>query len=369
MQGLAEANFCFDIKLQILKEYIRLWATRIGRDQDMEAYEPTNRAELSYSTLGPYGIDHISENKLLWLIHPIYRPHQSTPYIQKFSYYQAATIDGIFAVAKNAKSFRGPLEIFFFGQMLWEFHESWELSLTCQSLNQAKEMKKISLCIDNTEDCWEDFLFVLERLWFLVEMDRHFPKLEFLEIMVSNPLHMWRYMRFMAVKECGGSMSKVKVVRYMENPIRFMVRRCYQLVQQRPNLKVSVRSSFRDQEGSYKIRYGRRNGGFFRYKDVQESLGITQDSLIRFYNGTSTLHSNLPSIEFPDVLRVLAFDEKDLFYNLYWQMLFANEWRAIWKKGILLSEAEGGYTELNIHDLRNMGISHLTHLGPTTQKK
>lgn len=110
MMGIEEANLPFDIKLRILKEYLRLWASWYSKLGGPSS--PTNHTVLMLDE-----ISSVPQEEWAWTVLPVGR---SVPRLlmEKFR------LDHILSIGNNCASFRVPLERFFFGHMLWQFGDA-----------------------------------------------------------------------------------------------------------------------------------------------------------------------------------------------------------------------------------------------------
>lgn len=239
-------------------------------------------------------------------------------------------------------------------------------------------MKRISFHVEH-EQVHERFLSItclVEKLFeFTSEVESQFRSLEFLEIVVDNPLP--------ELIDCRGRLRihmvwndtilriSPEYLKSLHNPIRYLVRRCYQMVQKLPKLKICIRNDYQISDFSRTTLIRRPNRNVetktITNKEVVEYLGIDKNAVKEFYNGNSHLLSGLRSIEFGDIPGTFANSEQDedlMSLKLYWQMVFAKVWAKIWEKGIVLPEADGGYTELTKEELNAMGFRTVSHMGP-----
>lgn len=354
MKGIAKANLPFEIRLLIMKEYLRAWSTRIPTNSraPTSTFPETNRACLNY--FWP-----------TWTAFPIVDGYEVKSRFLRQS--QEMQLSEIMSLWYCSKEFSAPLELFFAANMTWHFccRFTFEDFFCPYDPDEPapwprhKNFRKICLQSEKTPSVprreSSQFVRLLDKMLQSISSSIHaFRSLEILELMIDAEATS-RLLAFIKVK------SKTPEMR-----IRRVVTLVQDIQKQKPSLKICLRVSVCDFQWILHKTFdpGESNKSeLTEFKEVdaekvdaekvnaevadfesntnETAPGFSKREVSEFLNGTSPLLEGLQSVEFAHIggnycsrreLRLLTFDSLDI-NSVYFQMTFAREWRAIRENG------------------------------------
>lgn len=355
-----------ELKAQVLKELLRLWATKIPLrtlkcnpwytefSKCTECYEATNRAALAYITR-PRGKKRRSRGRarapkchLGWCAIPAasgldhhlrFLSHISGaegPYeimamgSMKCWADHPFRIANILANSTFSKELGPMMETFFFGHMIWEIPNiSCFGGMTSKidergSRNMLGKIKNISIPLSSE---WSTVACLCEMTFTTLAQTALFPKIESLELN-GRGCRLKRY-NGEALDEC--------------TRIRWLVTWCYKLVKLYPRLTICLKGY-----SNYDVDIGsdHRLNEQEVFEQAAKNLryvgfGFTKEEELRFEDGTFEDVHKLPSFEYQvdgdDHTPLSRAAETD------WKIRFSQEWRQILAQGIDVPAAKGGY--------------------------
>lgn len=377
MSDIASAQLPFDVQVQILKEYMRLWPTRIPSwnsrfllDSMCIHYPSTNRATLVD------GNNRKTRNKPLdgWIVLPIppfkqgvcfeqnfetvFPPDRSGWFAQKRWASKAEfRLDEILGLFSSSKAFSNPLQTFFFGSMIWQFHSKSGLDRIYSHrraygpnhrplpLQHIMKIKNISLSSEfSGQQYWPGFSRLFQKMYDIVSQSSNgFRGLQFLELLMTNSTYNW-------------GPEVVHGYPILSRRIRYLVTHCYLMVQKRRGLIICLRCNMRpDARGSTWHSATVENVEPEANQSSEQDCsagGFSKNEVQEFLDGTWALLRGLKSIEFghiadgPRSTKNINSTENLTVADwpqIWWQMVFAREWSLIFEKGVRVKEKDGGY--------------------------
>lgn len=393
---MAKADLPFDVKLQIMKEYLRTWSTRIVAigSKPLQYFPETNRAyfichkvhtnaaleegAVDYEYVGGaepliprlqrYKSLRYPEGRRLDTDFPL-SPNQSN---------SGRRFSSIFQICSFSKVFLDPLERFFFGHIIWTFTFDYEVdmispdSYNCLPLGILQKIKHISLRSEGVPLTNTACFFRLFRQMqiFITSNGDAMKGLRVLEILPEG------------IEGFGWNIHSLDGLAIIEKRIRYLVTLCYQMVKKNIHLKICLRNtevdafwviqeipketkpkyqdfkesskteSGYDSEESFETKadYGSEDSSKEEQKEEEEEEkedgdeeeeaekennqvhGFSARDIKSFVNGTSPLLSNLKCIEFAHIAKPTTNKPHPIIFREPW--IFQSEilWQMVFAR-------------------------------------
>lgn len=327
MAGIAKAQLPYEIRLHILKFYLASWSTRILNDHSTPE---TNCARLEH---------HRGVTNIVPII-PLNPQHS----FRGGDRQARVELASIFEVYQHSKFYQRPLEVFFFKHVTWDFTSCSQLkNFPIDTFAKIKKVRLHLECLTGVEP--HGFFELVREMYQLITVSPSpCRNLEILELFIAA-----------AHQKGFGQKDDKKLVKKRVHWLALLSR---QMVKKSPGLIIRIRGS------EHKIHM------FEFEQDELFADEFTMTNAKDFLQGTSTLLDGLKSLEFAHLttslnpcppFRLLGDDVpihcQDL--QLYWQMLFAREWKLLEEQGSDLQEGEEGLKVIN-HELRTLRLEALS---------
>lgn len=347
------------MQFEILKQHLLLRPVEIVTDplykslapdtEDLHlSRHPASRALLTAWTMGTYDPENLRYIKSrAWIIIPLYdgdlnitagscytQLRRCSTYLLPETWHNFR-LSKILETIQYSKTQYPLLKNFFFEQTTWTFSHSGQLAEMVERSTMQLPRDVLasfrSICVEIGDEynhdingvpsfCWERFVCLFEYVIQIISRsDSPLPGITSLEI--------------------NGQYAQLKLMRDWIDQVvdetirtRYLVTRCYQLLQVRPNIKIVLSGFSKDKPTKVSPAELPRDKNGHRIRKF--GLGYTDEEVAHFYD---TIHETLPlSLEITAMPNIWAEDE-------HFKILFAAEWKKIWELGLESPDNEQGY--------------------------